>query len=486
MKQITILSALIGCGSLVIAGPAPKRPNIILVMADDQGWGQTSYNHHPVLKTPNLDKMAENGIRFNRFYAAAPFCSPTRASVLTGRSNDRTGVNSVGYPLCKQEKTIAQALKNAGYKTAHFGKWHLNGISGPGAPIFKNDERSPGKFGFDTWLSVSNFFDLNPIMSRNGEFVEMKGESSHIIVNEALKYIKKEKGSDKPLFLVIWYGSPHAPWRAEMGDKEPFVSLDEETQNYYGELTGMDNSIGDLRKGLRDMKIAENTLVWFNSDNGGISYFGPETVGGLRGSKGQVFEGGLRVPCIIEWPAGISKSHITDYPASTMDIFPTIADVAELPKSCMTLPLDGISIKDVFSNDLKNRSTPIPFRHQGRGAFVDNNYKLISMNINKDTYMLYDLAKDPNETTDVLADNKGIADKMIQEFKAWNQSVDASVEGKDYPNGLTDPRRRGIMWNTLPEFAPYLKEWKKRPEYAAYLDEKAGKPVRRVSAVKKK
>jgi arylsulfatase A-like enzyme len=486
MKQITMLTALIGCGSLVIAGPAPKRPNIILVMADDQGWGQTSYNHHPVLKTPNLDLMAENGIRFNRFYAAAPYCSPTRASVITGRSNDRTGVNSVGYPLCKQEKTIAQALKGAGYKTAHFGKWHLNGISGPGAPIFKNDERSPGKFGFDTWLSVSNFFDLNPIMSRNGEFVEMKGESSHIIVNEALDYIKKEKESDKPLFVVIWYGSPHAPWRAEMGDKEPFVSLDEETQNYYGELTGMDNSIGDLRKGLRDMKIAENTLIWFNSDNGGISYFGQETVGGLRGSKGQIFEGGLRVPCVIEWPAGINKSRITDYPASTMDIFPTIADVVGLPKSCMTLPVDGISIKDLFTCALKKRSTPIPFRHQGRGAFVDNNYKLISMNISKDAYMLYDLAKDPNETTDVLAENKGIADKMIQEFKAWNQSVDASVEGKDYPDGLTDPRRRGIMWNTLPEFAPYLKEWKKRPEYAAYLDEKAGKPVRRVSAVKKK
>ncbi len=111
MKLITILSSLIVCGSLVLTGQGLKRPNIILVMSDDQGWGQTGYNNHPVLKTPNLDKMAENGLRFNRFYAGAPLCSPTRASVLTGRSNDRTGVNTVGYPLCKQEKTSAQALK---------------------------------------------------------------------------------------------------------------------------------------------------------------------------------------------------------------------------------------------------------------------------------------------------------------------------------------------------------------------------------------
>ena len=144
-----------------------KRPNIILVMSDDQGWGQTSYNNHPFLQTPNLDKMAENGLRFNRFYAGAPVCSPTRASILTGRSNDRTGVYAHVYAMCKQEKTLPQALKKVGYKTAHFGKWHLNGLRGPGVPIFSSDSRNPGQFGFDDWLSTSNFFDMNPIMSRN-------------------------------------------------------------------------------------------------------------------------------------------------------------------------------------------------------------------------------------------------------------------------------------------------------------------------------
>ena len=469
MKQTAILFTLIVCGFFVLTAKETKKPNIILVMADDQGWGQTSYNNHPILKTPNLDKMAENGIRFNRFYAGAPVCSPTRASVLTGRSNDRTGVYSHGYAICKQEKTIAQALKEAGYKTAHFGKWHLNGHRGPGVPIFESDERNPGQFGFEEWLSVSNFFDIDPIMSRNGNFEEIKGESSNIIVNEALRFIEKEKDSEKPLFIVIWYGSPHAPWRADKKDKNAFDNLDEKAQNHYGELVSMDRSIGDLRKGLRSMKIEKNTLIWFNSDNGGLPPFGPETVGGLRGFKGQIYEGGLRVPCVIEWPTGISSNRITDYPASTMDIFPTIADIVGLPKSSLVSPIDGSSIKKLFTTDLISREKPIPFRHGGRAALVDNNYKLISLDISKDEFELYDLEKDPNETKNIIDEEKTIAKQMIEKFTEWNQSVEESVEGKDYPNGLLEPNGYRVFWNTLPEYKPYFTQWKNRPEYKAIL-----------------
>lgn len=446
-----------------------KKPNIILVMADDQGWGQTGYYNHPILKTPHLDAMAENGLRFNRFYAGAPVCSPTRASVLTGRSNDRTGVYSHGYALCKQEKTIAQALKNSGYKTAHFGKWHLNGHRGPGVPIFESDERNPGKFGFDEWLSVSNFFDINPIMSRNGEFEEIQGESSHIIVDEALKYIEKEKDHEKPLFVVIWYGSPHSPWRADEKDKAAFDNLEEKAQNHYGELASMDKSIGDLRKGLRDMKVEENTLIWFNSDNGGLPPFGPETVGGLRGFKGQIYEGGLRVPCVIEWPAGIKEKRITDYPASTMDIFPTIADIIGFPQSNMISPVDGISIKKLFTDDLKIRNKAIPFRHNGRAALVDNNYKLLSLDISNGEFELYDLEKDPNETNNIIAKEKEIANQMIAEFTAWNQSVEASIEGEDFPGGLLEPNGYRVYWNTLPKYESYFELWEDRPEYKNWL-----------------
>ena len=166
------------------------KPNIILIMTDDQGWAQTGYYDHPVLKTPNLDSMAENGLRFDRFYAGAPQCSPTRASVLTGRNNDRTGVFYHGYALNKNEITITKQLKNIGYSTGHFGKWHLNGIRGPGVPIFKDDEFSPGAFGFDEWTSVTNFFDIDPIMSDNGKFNNYYGSSSKIIVTKALEFIE--------------------------------------------------------------------------------------------------------------------------------------------------------------------------------------------------------------------------------------------------------------------------------------------------------
>lgn len=469
MKRTAFLFTFLFVGFFAFSAKEIKRPNIILVMADDQGWGQTGYNNHPILKTPNLDKMAENGIRFNRFYAGAPVCSPTRASVLTGRSNDRTGVYSHGFAMCLQEKTIAQALQKAGYKTAHFGKWHLNGLKGPGVPIFATDERNPGQFGFDEWLSVSNFFDIDPIMSHNGEFVEMKGESSEIIVNEALRFIEKEKDNKKPLFVVIWYGSPHAPWRAYETDKKTFAGLDENAQNHYGELVKMDKSIGDLRNGLRLMKIEENTLVWFNSDNGGLPNFAPESVGGLRGNKGQIYEGGLRVPCVIEWPAGIKETRITDYPASTMDIFPTIAEIVDLQKSEMISPTDGASIMELFSQDLKRREKPIPFRYLGKAAFVDNNYKLISLDINKNEFELYDLSKDPNETKNIINKEKEIANRMIKDFTEWNQSVEESIAGKDYPNGLPEPNGKNEFWYTLPEYKPYFEQWKKRPEYKNVL-----------------
>src|SRR6056297_3398590 len=142
----------------LVAGCAEQseksQPNIILIMTDDQGWSQTGYYNHPVLETPNLDSMSANGLRLDRFYAGAPVCSPTRASVLTGRANNRTGVPAHGYALRLQEKTIAQALRAEGYATGHFGKWHLDALRGPGVPILADDPHGPAAFGFERWLTV--------------------------------------------------------------------------------------------------------------------------------------------------------------------------------------------------------------------------------------------------------------------------------------------------------------------------------------------
>lgn len=154
-------------------------------MADDQGWGQTGYRGHPVLATPNPDAMTAEDLRFDRFQAAAPVCSPTRAAVLTGRTNRRTGVESHGYALRRQEVSIASLLARAGYATGHFGKWHLNGLRGPGVPVPGDDTHHPGVFGFEEWLSTTNCFDLDPILSRNGRFEEFTGDSSEVAVAEA-------------------------------------------------------------------------------------------------------------------------------------------------------------------------------------------------------------------------------------------------------------------------------------------------------------
>jgi len=453
------IGAAMGCCCYPASGAVAKsRPNIILVMTDDQGWGQTGYYNHPVLKTPNLDKMAANGLRFDRFYAGAPNCSPTRATIMTGRSNDRTGVLNHGYPMRKQEKTLAQAMRGAGYVTGHFGKWHLNGFRGAGIPVLENDERGPGPFGFDEWLSVTNFFDRDPLMSRNGKFEKFKGDSSEVIVAEALKFIGRQAGRKKPFLAVIWYGTPHSPFRAGEEDKKAFANLGKSSQEHYGELVAMDRSVGTLRKGLRDLDIDENTLVWFCSDNGGLGGIKPGTVGGLRGFKGSVFEGGLRVPGIVEWPAVIAKPRITKHPAATMDIFPTIAEILELPESVLLKPYDGTSIRALFDGEIGPRKKPIPFRHTGRAALIDNDYKLLTEDLAKGRFQLYNLAKDPRETTNIYADNPKIAERMVRSFLDWNGQVEASIAGKDYAEGFDPADEPGPKrWSESEEYKPYLK-----------------------------
>ncbi len=464
---VSMVFSLVG-GLVAIAD---ERPNIVLVMADDQGWGQTEYYNHPILKTPHLNAMADRGLRMDRFYAAAPVCSPTRASVLTGRTNMRTGVESHGYALRRQEKTIAQALQQAGYATAHFGKWHLNGMRGPGVPVLKNDSHHPGKFGFDQWLSVTNFFDRDPIMSRQGEFEEFQGDSSEIIVDEALKFMARKVKDEQPFFAVVWYGTPHSPFRADDADKSAFADLKESTwQHHHGELVAMDRSIGTLRRGLRDLQVAENTIVWFCSDNGGLPRISPDTVGGLRGNKGQVYEGGLRVPCIVEWPAKI-KPRVTRFPAVVMDIFPTVAEIVGLDKSAM-LKSDGMSLARLFEKEVGVREKLIPFQCFGNTVLLDNDMKLLHVGKGKreKRYELYDLASDPSESKNLMEARPKVAARMKSQMSVLKRSIEASYEGQDYAEGRLlggDPAPR--PWKSVEGYRAFLEGWRERPEYGGWL-----------------
>lgn len=473
MNRILLSIACLAVACLHLASGqnihSADRPNIVLVMADDQGWGEVGYRNHPVLKTPNLDAMAAHGLRFDRFYAGAPVCSPTRASVLTGRSNMRTGVNSHGYALRKQETTIAQILAERGYATGHFGKWHLNGMRGPGVPILDSDSHNPGVFGFQTWLSVTNFFDRDPILSRQGKFEEFSGDSSEIVVDEALKFIAIQAQAKRPSFSVIWFGTPHSPFRAADEDMAEFRRLNEKSRNHYGELVALDRSIGTLRNRLRELGIAEDTLFWYCSDNGGLPEISPKTTGGLRGFKGSLYEGGIRVPAIIEFPSRIARPRVTDYPAVTMDIVPTLLEVLGESDERFVKPQDGVSLVQLFDKDVEQRSKAIPFHCLNQTAIIENNLKLL-LPKNSKKFELYDLKNDPQETTNLIGQIEELAPQLETQFLNWQKSMESSVAGSDYPERKVlaenpDPR----FWTEVEAYRAYFDDWRDRPEYRSRL-----------------
>ena len=414
-------------------------------MTDDQGWGDVSYNGLQKIQTPNLDLMAKTSLRFDRFYAAHPSCSPTRASVMTGRHPNRCGTFWPGMSLRKQEMTIAQAVKTSGYATGHFGKWHLSGgKSGLGRAIHADDPFHPGHFGFDEWFSVSNWFDTNWTFSRNGKPIKITGDGSDAIVGEAVSFIEEKAATDTPFLAVIWFGSPHIPLAPLAGDLVAAGG-----SPYYGELLGVDRSMGTLRKALRRLGIADNTLIWFTSDNGAwIDEKAPPNTNGtngvLRGGKGQLWEGGIRVPGIIEWPRGIQAPLITQIPASTSDIYPTILDILQIKIHDQVQPIDGISLLPLLKGEMQKRPSPIGFWHHGKqsldsgpAAWVDNKYKLNKLEPEK--FELYDLTSDPSEKKDLLTSYPEVAEKMKLELETWQNSVRRSIKGLDYPTKTVAP-----------------------------------------------
>lgn len=471
------------------AANSPKpQPNVILLMADDMGWAQTGYYGHPVMKTPNLDDMARNGLRMDRFYAGAPSCTPTRASVLTGRTNDRTGAFRVGQSINKQEKMLSSAFRQAGYATAHFGKWHLNQVAPDGHPLRADDPHNPGELGFDYWLSHTSGFDRTDIdgskfeLSRNGTREQFQGDGSEVIVEEALKYITEQVERQKPVFVVIWYSSPHGPWAASDEDIAPFLGLvDRSSAHMHGEIVAIDRSIGNLRKGLRELEIADNTLVWFTSDNGGsanvdtgvtypdgkngrpvIEYPSdcsddidpnltseqsvalgcirgarPDSTGHLRGFKKDFYEGGLRVPTVVEWPAGI-RPRVTNFPSGTVDMFPTLIDVADLDSGSINKVHDGISLSGVFESEPARREKPLGFRASDGRMWLDNDWKLVQ-NVSftiagfiTEPFELYNVIGDPSEQQNLIELYPEIAQRMKRELALWSVSVSRSALGADY------------------------------------------------------
>lgn len=360
-----------------LAGRAEERPNFILLMGDDHGWSETGYNGHPYLHTPVLDEMAVSGLRLDRFYAAHPTCSPTRGSVLTGRHPNRYGTFSPGWSIRPEEITVASLLASEGYRCGHFGKWHIG-------PVKSSSPTNPAAMGFHHYVSHDNFYEMNPSLSRNGGEPEVfPGEGSEVTVDETIRFIDESlDAGEGPFFAVVWFGSPHEPYSALEKDLALYDNLPEELEGRqvrltsmetgkqtsrplrpvlrerYAEITAMDRAIGQLRDYLAGKGLKENTLLWYCGDNGNPRSSG-RVATPLRAEKGFVYESGIRVPGVIEWPAGLEKPQTSGIPGVTSDILPTLCDLAgvDVPRR----PLDGISLAPLFSGQMKEREQPICF-----------------------------------------------------------------------------------------------------------------------------
>ena len=471
MKKMRFASHAVICLvllSLPVFGD--ERPNVVIVMADDHGYGDTGYTGHPFVQTPNLDAMAGGGVVFNRFYASAPVCSPTRASVMTGRHPFRTNVPNHGHYMRPHETTIAEALKDAGYVTGHFGKWHIGSVQ-PNSPT------SPGGAGFDEWLSGLNFFDNDPYLSRNGNYEQIKGPGTVISMDATIDFLTRHHNGDQPMFAVTWFPSPHDP-QEELPDLPQASKLynDQNTKKpgYFREITLLDQQIGRLQQALTDLGIRDNTFFLYCSDNGGLV---PASSGG-RAKKGSIYEGGLRVPAILQWPAKYKAARI-DTPAFSSDLYPTLVSVGRAKVKHQT-PLDGIDLAAVISGEQTTRPG-MGFWHgfrDGQGTWSDRIIKAlmeakmagkpnphperILKNVNEfpdfeslDSrghaawnawpwklhriesrgnvkYELYHLVNDPMEAKDLSKQEPERARELTTALENWQQSVLRSWSGADY------------------------------------------------------
>lgn len=498
MKSIFTLIALlaVSCGNALAA---EQLPNIVLLMGDDHGWEETGYNGHPHVKTPVLDQIAATGLRFDAFYSGHPTCSPTRASFLTGRHPNRMGTFAPGWSMRPQEITIAHILSRAGYRCGHFGKWHVGTVKA-GSPL------NPGAMGFHEWVSHDNFFELNPSLSRNGEAPKvLPGESSEVLVDETIRFIEAAKQAGKPFFTIVWFGSPHEPYSGLPQDLALYDDLPakyrkqvrltsnetgrpttrpqgEVLRERYAEITAMDRAIGKLRKRLAAENLRENTLLFYCGDNGTSA----DSALGFphRGVKGQVYEGGILVPGLIEWPARIRQPLTSRVRASTSDLLPTVcALVGQAPPD---RPLDGIDLTAVLDGKMDKRPSPLYFwsyntrrlmrsnpqpwidpelqqgttplvklmngkptrdfknyrqppitddDYLGPRTIIDGRFKLVIHEQPKGAKReLFDLEADPAEKVNLFEKQPAIAERLQTELRDWQQSVLNSLAGKDYPN----------------------------------------------------
>ena len=422
------------------ANPHDVRPNIVLIITDDQGWAQLGSHGDPVLQTPHLDRLAAESVEMTRFYVS-PVCAPTRAALLTGRYNYRTGVvdTYIGRAMMEPgEITIAEMLRDAGYRTGIFGKWHL----GDNYPLRSTDQ------GFDESVvhrgggigqpsdppAGSDYFD--PILFHNGEQKRYRGYVTDILVDEAIRWIGD--GGDRPFFAYVPTNAPHSPYLVPDSYRQPYSAqgLSDRDARIYGMITNIDDNAGRLLAHLEERDLSGDTIVIFMTDNG------PTTRlyhAGLRAQKGSVYENGIRVPFFARWPARLAARRV-DALGAHVDLAPTLLAAAGISPP-PDIAFDGSNLLPLWEGSTRSwpertyfvqshrGNTPVPYR---AFAAVEQRYKLVqalsfSQPAPPDAPLeLYDLIEDPGETTDLSARRPDVVERLTTAYDRWLADVSAS------------------------------------------------------------
>ncbi len=461
-----------------------NRPNIVLLMCDDLGYGDTGFNGNRVIQTPCLDEMRAEGARFTRFFAGGPVCSPTRGTCLTGRHYSRYGVTHGNQGrLPTEEITMARICKQYGYKTGHFGKWHLGTMtttirdSNRGGPHHPEGFSPPWHHDFDvcfsteakvpTWDPMVTPDQMGPrgpawgapgspfgtyYWNERGETIadNLDGDDSRVIMDRALPFIEDCADSKTPFLAVVWFHAPHTPVVAGPEYRNVYTDHSEDEQHYYGCVTAMDEQVGRLNRRIKDLGLERDTMIWFCSDNGpeggeSLSRNGRcrGVTGGLRGRKRSLFNGGIGVPALLKWPGQVAAGTEYERPCSTLDYFPTVLDVlgCHMPDN---RPVDGISLVPLIEGRCAERPRSIPYRFLESEAamfgaptlaLIDGPFKFLT-NLSADGAedMLFDLDADISERTNIIAEHRERAGEMRERLSQFIASCRRSHRGDDYPS----------------------------------------------------
>ena len=438
IKNITYFFLFLGLISCSIN--EEKLPNVIVIISDDQGYADVGFHGSKEIFTPNIDRIANNGVIFSEGYVSYAVCSPSRAGLITGRYQNRFGYtrnillapkdSTMGLPLTEQ--TLPDVLRKANYKTKAIGKWHLGA----------HESLVPERRGFDEFfgfiigghryfpedLTINDLTEVRRQMDGyitriydNGNRIDTKKYLTEELSDNAVKFI--EDNSDNPFFLYLSYNAPHTPLQATKKDLERNMHIEvEKRRTYAAMVSSMDDGIGLILDKLEEKKISDNTIVIFFSDNGGVEWYNFSDNGVLRGIKGDFYEGGIRVPFAMQWPKKIKPGITYDKPIIALDVFATVASAASAEKYIKN-DIDGVDLLPYLTEE--NSGLPHEYLYwQNRDKDIDvvrdERYKYLR--IKNDEY-IFDLKNDISEETNIINSSKPIYNRLKSKFKEWEKDM---------------------------------------------------------------